>query len=190
MSSTSSNVLSPVLSDSTGHYTAQAIAQAYNVSDSTIRNRWFNWLKKVAPESLLKTSKGYTELAHSLFDEFSQVEKGDRAVWVADAKARYAQEWETAGVIDGELMPAEVGGMLALQQTQTAEIALAVAQQLADLEAMIDQVNTAELNLSETELRTATARGQQRAIVLHQAELQAELQTTNLLRQRRLAHGQ
>ena len=94
------------------------------------------------------------------------------------------------GVIEGELMPDEVGGMLALQQTQVQTIELSVAQQLADLEAMIDQVNVAEVNLSDAELRAATARGQQRAIALHGAELQAELQTTNLLRQRRLNCGQ
>ena len=190
MNSTAQDVLSHVLSDKTGHYTAQSIAEAYNVSDSTVRNRWFDWLKKVAPESLLKNGKGYTELARSLFDEFAQVETRDRADWVANAKARYSQEWETAGVIDGELMPSEVGGVLALQQTQATEIELAVAQQLADLESMIDQANVAEVNLSEAELRAATARGQKRAIALHQAELQAELQTTNLLRQRRLANGQ
>jgi hypothetical protein len=173
-----------------GHFTAQELSEAYNVSDSTIRNRWFTWLKKVAPETLLKTPKGYTALARSLFDEFSLVKPGDRDAWVTKAKAHYSQEWATVGVIEAELMPDEVGGMLALQQTQVQTIELSVAQQLADLEAMIDQVNAAEVNLSDAELRAATARGQQRAIALHGAELQAELQTTNLLRQRRLNCGQ
>lgn len=168
------------------HYTAQELAEAYNVSDSTIRNRWFDWLKKVAPETILKTSEGYTALARTLFDEFSEVKPKGRAQWVSEAKAKYSQEWGTVGVIEGELMPDEVGGMLALQQTQVQSTELAVAQQLAELEAMIDQVNLVEVNLSDAELRAATARGQQRAIALHGAELQAELQTTNLLRQRRL----
>lgn len=175
-----------VSANSSGHFTAQELSEAYSVSDSTIRNRWFTWLKKVAPETLLKSRHGYTALARSLFDEFFLIEPRDRADWVISAKARYSQEWETVGVIDGELMPEEVGGVLALRQTQTASLELAVAEQMAKLEAMIDQVNAAELNLSETELRSATARGQQRAITLHQAELQAELQTTNLLRQRRM----
>lgn len=171
---------------SSGHFTAQELSEAYKVSDSTIRNRWFTWLKKVAPETLLKTRDGYTALARSLFDEFSLIKPCDRTDWVTSAKARYSQEWGTVGVIEGELMPEEVGGVLALQQTQVQSMELAVAEQMASLEKMIDQVNAAELNLSEAELRSATARGQQRAIALHQAELQAELQTTNLLRQRRM----
>ena len=190
MNSTYSDVRQDVLSDVSahrgGHHTAQSIAQTHNVSDSTVRNRWFAWLKKVAPESLLKTQQGYTDLARTLFDEFAQIEKCDRSQWVTDAKARYAHEWASAGVIEGELVPEEVGSVLALRQTQTTALELSVAEQMANLEAMIDQVNMAEVNLSDAELRAATVRGQKRAIVLHQAELQAELQTTNMLRERRL----
>ena len=186
MNSTYWDVLSDVTAHSSGHHSAQSIAQAHNVSDSTVRNRWFDWLKKVAPESLLKTKQGYTDLARSLFDEFAQVEKCDRNAWVTEAKARYSHEWASAGVIEGELMPEAVGDVLALSQTQTANIELAVAQQLQGLEQLIDQVNAAENNLSAAELKAAVARGQQRAVMLYQAELQAELQTTNILRQRRM----
>ncbi|NEP15444.1 MAG: hypothetical protein F6J97_00905 [Leptolyngbya sp. SIO4C1] len=186
MHSTQPNVLPNVSAHTGGHHTAQAIAQAYNVSDSTIRNRWFSWLRKVAPEPLLKTKQGYTDLARSLFDEFAQVETCDRDAWVTDARARYSQEWSSAGVIEGELMPEEVGSVLALRQSQTTDIELAVAQQLQSLESLIDQVNAAEENLSQADLKAAVARGQQRAVMLYQAELQAELQTTNALRQRRI----
>ena len=199
MNSTDSRTRADMQAHATARYTAQEIAQTHNVSESTVRTRWFEWLVKVAPAELLKDDRGYTELARTLFDEFADISNDcdspkerlrQRKSWVTDAKTRYSHEWASAGVIEGELVPEEVGSVLALRQTQTIEMELAVAQQMADLEAMIDQVNMAEVNLSETELRAATARGQKRAIVLHQAELQAELQTTNLLRERRLGGGQ
>ncbi|MBE9068606.1 hypothetical protein IQ260_18325 [Leptolyngbya cf. ectocarpi LEGE 11479] len=194
MNSTYSDVRQDVLSDmsahSGGHHTAQSIAEAYNVSDSTIRNRWFPWLKKIAPESLLKSGKGYTDLACTLFSEFAEVKHCDRKSWVTDAKTRYSHEWASAGVIEGELMPEEVGNVLALRQTQTNELELSVAQQLQSLESLIDQTNTAESNLSEADLKAAVTRGQQRAVMLYQAELQAELQTINSLKQRRMGGGE
>ena len=190
MNSTYSDVRQDVLSDvaahTGGHHTAQSIAQAHNVSDSTVRNRWFGWLAKVAPESLLKTRQGYTDLARTLFGEFADVKTCDRNQWVIDAKARYAHEWATAGVIEGELMPEEVGNVLALRQTQTNELELSVAQQLQSLESLIDQATTAESKLYEADLNASDTRGQKRAIEFQQAELQAELQTTNMLRERRL----
>ncbi|NEP58687.1 MAG: hypothetical protein F6K31_16995 [Symploca sp. SIO2G7] len=186
MNSTNPHTLADIQAHTSAHYSAQEIAQTHNVSASTVRMRWFDWLIKVAPAELLKDDQGYTELARTLFNEFAEVKTCDRKSWVTDAKARYSHEWASAGVIEGELVPEEVGSVLALRQTQTTALELSVAEQMANLEAMIDQVNTAEVNLSETELRAATARGQQRAIALHQAELQAELQTTNLLRQRRM----
>ena len=194
MNSTHSDVRQDVLSDvaahSGGHHTAQSIAEAYNVSDSTVRNRWLPWLRKIAPESLLKSGKGYTDLARTLFGEFAEVKHCDRNAWVTDAKARYAHEWESAGVIEGELMPEEVGNVLALRETQTNELELSVAQQLQSLESLIDQANTAESNLSEADLKAAVTRGQQRAVMLYQAELQAELQTINSLKQRRMGGPQ
>ncbi|MEL7510136.1 MAG: hypothetical protein AAFN42_22635 [Cyanobacteria bacterium J06554_1] len=194
MNSTHSDVRQDVLSDmsahSGGHHTAQSIAEAYNVSDSTIRNRWLPWLKKIAPESLLKSGKGYTDLARTLFGEFAEVKHCDRNAWVTDAKARYAHEWESAGVIEGELMPEEVGNVLALRETQTNELELSVAQQLQSLESLIDQANTAESNLSDADLKAAVTRGQQRAVMIYQAELQAELQTINSLKQRRMGGPQ
>ena len=194
MNSTHSDVRQDVLSDmpahTGGHHTAQAIAEAYNVSDSTVRNRWLPWLKKIVPESLLKSGKGYTDLARTLFGEFAEVKHCDRNAWVTDAKARYSHEWESAGVIEGELMPEEVGNVLALRETQTNELELSVAQQLQSLESLIDQANTAESNLSEADLKAAVTRGQQRAVMLYQAELQAELQTINSLKQRRMGGDQ
>ena len=186
MNSTDSRTLSDIQAHIAAHYSAQQIAQTHNVAESTVRTRWFEWISQVAPANLLKDERGYSELARTLFDEFAKVERCDRKQWVADAKARYSQEWASAGVIDGELMPEEVGNVLALSQTQTTNIELAVTQQLQGLEQLIDQVNAAENNLSEAELKAAVARGQQRAVMLYQAELQAELQTTNILRQRRI----
>ena len=172
-------------------YTAVQIAERLEVSEATIRNRWFEWIEKVVPEPLLKQSKNqYTQLALELFSKFSTVERCDRNQWVIDTKAHYAQEWASAGVIEGELMPEEVGNVLALRQSQTTELELAVAQQLQSLESLIDQANTAESNLSEADVKAAVTRGQQRAVMLYQAELQAELQTMNALKQRRMQGGQ
>lgn len=162
----------------------------HNVAESTVRTRWFEWINQVAPIELLKDARGYSELARTLFSEFAEVKLCDRKSWVIDAKARYAHEWESVGVIEGELMPEEVGNVLALRETQTHELELSVAQQLRSLEALIDQANTAETNLSEADLKVAVTRGQQRAVMLYQAELQAELQTINSLKQRRMAGGQ
>lgn len=104
-------------SDTSGQrapYSTVCLAQELKVSESTLRKRWFEWLLKVAPEPLLKMEGGYTELARTLFHEFSKVKQRDRKAWVTDAKARYSAEWSSAGVIDAELMPDEVGGTLAL----------------------------------------------------------------------------
>ena len=190
MDSTQSNVTPDVLENiqphTGGHYTAQQIAGAHNVSDSTIRNRWFEWICKVAPSALLKDKEGYTELGRTLFEEFASVQVCDRESWVEQARSRYSTEWESVGIFEAELVPEEVGQVLALRNTQTNALQASVAAQLAAIEEMIDQVNTAELDLSEADIQAATARGQKRAIALYQAEMTAELQTTNLLRQRRM----
>lgn len=186
MNSTDPRTLADIQSHASARYTAREIAQAHSVAESTVRTRWFEWISHVAPANLLKDGRGYSELARSLFGEFAEVEKCDRKSWVTDAKSRYSHEWASAGVIDGELMPEEVGNVLALRQTQTTDIELAVAQQLQGLESLIDQANTAEDNLSEADFKAAVVRGQQRAVKLYQAELQAELQTINALKQRRM----
>ena len=185
MNSTNPRTVADIQAHATAHYTAQEIAQTHNVAESTVRTRWFDWIRQVAPAELLKDDRGYSELARTLFGEFAGVKLCDRNQWVIDAKARYAREWESAGVIEGELMPEEVGNVLALRESQTNELELNVAQQLQSLEALIDQANTAETNLSEADLKAAVTRGQQRAVMLYQAELQAELQTINSLKQRR-----
>lgn len=190
MNSTDPRTLADTQTHALARYTAQEIAQSHNVAESTVRTRWFEWINQVAPAELLKDGQGYTELARTLFDEFSTVERCDRKSWITEAKARYSQEWASAGVIEGELMPEEVGSVLALRQTQNVELELAVSSQLQGLEALIDQANAAEGNLSEAELKAAISRGQQRAVQLYQAELQAELQTINALKQRRMGGNQ
>ncbi len=186
MNSTYSDVLSDVSTHTGGHHTAQSIAEAYNVSDSTIRNRWFPWLKKVAPESLLKSGKGYTDLARTLFGEFAEVKHSDRDDWVADAKSRYSHEWSNAGVIEGELMPDSVSSALALRQTQNGMMQQSIAQELADLEAFVDQLAVTEADFSEAELASFQAAGQRRGMMRYKLELQAEMDTYSQLKQRRM----
>ncbi|MEA5464504.1 hypothetical protein [Leptothoe sp. PORK10 BA2] len=190
MNSTNSHTLADMQAYTAARYTAQEIAQTHNVAESTVRTRWFDWIRQVAPAELLKDDRGYSELARTLFGDFAGVKLCDRNQWVTEAKARYSHEWESAGIIEGELMPEEVGNVLALRQTQNHELGLSVAQQLQQLESLIDQANTAEGNLSDADLKAAVTRGQQRAVMLYQAELQAELQTINSLKQRRMGGGQ
>ncbi|MDJ0704689.1 MAG: hypothetical protein QNJ46_15505 [Leptolyngbyaceae cyanobacterium MO_188.B28] len=170
----------------TAHYSAKQIADQLQVGESTIRTRWFEWLKKVAPEPLLKDKQGFTELARSLFAEFAQVEKGDRPQWVADAKARYAQEWGSAGVIEGELMPDQVGGALALLNRRNSSLQQSLETELADLEAFVQQVNEAEADFSQAELEAFRTSGAKRGIVRFKIETQAELEMLNTLRQQRM----
>ena len=61
-----------------GSYTAVQLGEQLGVSDATIRNRWYQWIVQVAPEPLLKRGSTYTELARTLFDEFSRVKHADR----------------------------------------------------------------------------------------------------------------
>lgn len=171
-------------------YSGVRLAEELKVTESTIRRRWLKWLLKVAPESLLKTEGGYTELTRTLFHEFAKVEQRDRKNWVVDAKARYSEEWASAGVIDGELLPDEVGGILALMQTSNLTSQGDIDAQLADLSTFIDQANAAEANLTDQELQAYKQAGVQRGIARFKLETQAELQTLNHLRQQRMQGGQ
>lgn len=170
-------------------YTAQQIADRYpdlQPKEVTIRTRWYQWLTRVAPEPLLKTSQGYTDLAAALFDDFVQcckVGSTKPELWVQDAKTRYAQEWEAAGVIDGELMPPEVGGQLALAQSKLSEMTLTGTEEKESLLNLIQQTKSARANLSATELETAKQRGINRAVAKLTVELKAELETEAQLRQ-------
>ncbi|NEP19299.1 MAG: hypothetical protein F6J97_20790 [Leptolyngbya sp. SIO4C1] len=178
--------------DSSGQgapYSAVQLAEELNIGDSTIRKRWFQWLLKVAPEPLLKTADGYTELARTLFHEFAKVDQRDRKNWVTDAKARYSAEWDSAGIIEGELMPPEVGGALAILQTANLTTQAAIDQELADLDGFIDQLNEAEANFSAQELATFKLAGVKRGAMRFKIEAQAEAQTYNHLRQQRMQGG-
>lgn len=172
---------------STGvHYTAKQLSEEYSIASATLRNRWFPWLKKVAPEQLLKTSDGYTELARTLFSELKDVDSSERSAWVADAKSRYAPEWESAGVIEGELMPEEVGGVLATLSNQQTSAELAIKKDLEDLDEFINSVKQAEASFSEAELASFRTNGAKRGIARFKIETQTELEVYNRLQQQRL----
>jgi hypothetical protein len=173
-------------------YSIQDVAKRYpdiGVKEVTIRTRWFEWLRRVAPERLLKDGGRYTALAVELFDDFAQRvkrERMDSKAWVEDAKHRYSHEWSSAGVLDGELMPEEVGNALAILQTQGSALQTAYQQELADLQAFVDQVNTAEDDFSEAELQRFKTQGALRGVKRFKVETQAELGAYNALRQQRM----
>ncbi|MEM9807808.1 MAG: hypothetical protein AAF959_21280 [Cyanobacteria bacterium P01_D01_bin.56] len=172
---------------STGaHYTAKQLADELDIASATLRTRWFPWLIKVAPEQLLKTSEGYTELARTLFAELKDVDPSERSAWVPDAKHRYAPEWESAGVIEAELMPEVVGGVLATLNHQQTSAELAIQQDLDDLDAFITDVRQAETNFSEAELASFRTTGAKRGIARFKVETQTELDVLNRLRQQRM----
>jgi Asp-tRNA(Asn)/Glu-tRNA(Gln) amidotransferase C subunit len=173
-------------------YSAQRISQRYpdlKVKEVTIRTRWFPWLLKVAPEPLLKMKNGYTDLAVLMFDDFAQKVKRDgmkSEAWVEDAKARFSQEWGNAGVIEGELMPEEVGGALATLQTQGNNLQQAFQAELEDLQAFVDQLNEVDEDFSEAELQMFKAKGAMRGVKRFRVETQTELEIYNQLRQQRM----
>ncbi len=194
MNSTPTDVSPHVLTDiephTGGHYTAHQIAETHNVSDSTIRNRWFEWICKAAPAELLKDKEGFTELGRTLFAEFAEVKTCDRDTWVTDAKSRYAQEWSNAGVIEGELMPDSVSSALALRQTQNGMMQQSIAEELADLENFVDQLAVTEADFSDAELASFKSAGQRRGMMRYKLELQAEMDAYGQLKQRRMGGNQ
>ena len=172
-------------------YPAHAIASRYPdiaPSEVTIRTRWFEWIAKVAPEQLLKTEKGsFTELAAELFDDFAQAVKRDKMKpdqWVAAAKSRYSQEWESVGIIEAELMPDEVGGTLALMTTQNSTLETKNQQENELILELITQLGTATTNISEAERRQWAANGQARGQERFKTEVINEQATYNDLRQK------
>ncbi|MEM9808151.1 MAG: hypothetical protein AAF959_23030 [Cyanobacteria bacterium P01_D01_bin.56] len=189
MNSTDPRMIADIESHTSARYTAQQIAQAHNVGESTVRTRWFEWLLKVAPAELLKDRAGYTELARTLFEEFADVRHCDRNQWVTDTKIRYAPEWSNAGVIEGELMPDSVSSALALRQTQNGMMQQSITQELADLEAFVDQLAVTEADFSDAELASFQAAGQRRGMMRYKLELQAEMDTYGHLKQRRMQGG-
>lgn len=173
-------------------YSSKQIAERYpdiNVKEVTIRTRWFEWLRRVAPEPLLKSGHLYTDLAAELFDDFAQKVKRDRMdskAWVEDAKARFSHEWGSVGVIDGEFMPDEVGNALALLQTQGSSLQTQLAAEMADIEAFVEQLGDVEDDFSQAELDMFRAQGAMRGVRRFKVEVQAELGTYNLLKKKRM----
>lgn len=164
------------------HYSAKDLAKELGIGDSTLRTRWFEWIVQVAPEELLKDKQGYSPLARQLFIEFSQVAKNQRKAWVTEAKARYAHEWGSVGVIDGELMPPDVGGALAkITQKNSAITKDNQSKKLALLD-LIEQVKTAEANFSEAEIKQHKAAGVKRGLEQFKLETQAQISTVSELR--------
>ena len=176
----------------TKHYTAQQLADDHpdlNPKPVTIRTRWISWAEKVAPKRLLKVEQGYTELCRTLIGDYAQRVKRDGLsadVWVDEEKARFSQEWEPHGIIDGELMPDEVGGALATLQTQGTALQHQLASKLDQLNEFVEQIADVEANFSKAELQTMRAKGAIRGVQRFKVEMQSELQTYNQLRQQHL----
>jgi len=190
MNDTTYDMLTHQVQHASRTYTAQEIADAHNVKSVTVRTRWYDWLKKVAPETLLKTEDGYTELANTLFSEFAGVDIKERHAWVADAKERYAREWQSVGVIDCEVMPDNVGNALALIQTNLNSSNENLSLELFQMEDFIQQLNTADADFTQAEAESWAAAGARKAVAQFKTEEVARAQTLNALRQQRMQGGQ
>ena len=165
-------------------YSSGDLAQELGVGESTVRTRWFEWIAQVAPSSLLKESRGYTELARTLFHEFAEIEKRDRQQWVNEAKTRYTEEWSSVNIIEGELVPAEVGGALAAVQQNNSDLAALLATEMEEAIAFGDQLENIEADFSAAELEEMKMQGALRGVKRFKIMKQAELQTFTQLRQR------
>lgn len=80
------------LEDTSTLFTATALAEENKVASSTVRTRWFTWIRKVAPEGVLKQNGRYTALAQLLFANYRvEVTSGDKkaAAWVEETKQVY-----------------------------------------------------------------------------------------------------
>jgi hypothetical protein len=173
-------------------YTAQQIADEHGVKEVTIRTRWFNWLLEVAPEPLLRDKSGFTELGRSLFSDFAQRVKTEGMKsrdWVVDAKARYSQEWASAGVIEGELLPPEVGGALATLQTKAGSLQQKGQELIERLQRLNEQASVTSTDFSQGEINLYRARGAVRGMERFEIEVTAELETYNKLKQQFLETG-
>ena len=171
---------------STARYTAHGIAQELEIGDSTLRTRWFAWISQVAPPELLKEGNKYTELARTLFTDFSKVAKNERDAWVAYAKQKYSHEWGIAGVLEGDLLPAEVGGTLAKISKQNAASDIEITGLKLKLGGLIDQLKEAESDFSDAEIAKFTKRGVKRGLQQFKLETTAQLETVNKLREQLL----
>ncbi|MEO0884669.1 MAG: hypothetical protein AAFY54_01890 [Cyanobacteria bacterium J06648_10] len=189
MNNTTINISPHDVQHTSRTYTAQEIADAHNAKSVTVRTRWFKWLEKVAPTALLKTDQGYTELANTLFFEFAKVDIKERHAWVADAKERYAREWQSVGVIDCETMPDNVGNTLALIQTNLETSNQNLSLELFEIGDFINQLNEADADFTQAEAESWAANGARKAVAQFKTEEVARAQTLNALRQQRIQGG-
>lgn len=156
-------------------YCSDELASELGIAESTLRTRWFSWLQKVAPVELLTMEGGYTELARSLFSEFAQLpsKKKAREQWVSEAKQRYSREFMPSGVTpDG--VPNELGGALALLQSQGNALQSAADAQLLELQALISQQAQMEAEFDAAEIAAMRAAGAKRGVMRFQIETQEE----------------
>ena len=178
------------------HYSAQDIADEHPdlaPAEVTVRTRWFAYLTQVAPEELLKDKQGFTELAHSLLEDFIQRVKREGMnpkEWVSATKSRYAHEWESAGVINAELMPQNVGGALATLQNTGNSLQAQIASELAQLQEFVGQVQAVEDDFSEAEIELFRAKGAMKGVKRYRIETQAELEVYSQLKQQSLNNQQ
>ncbi|MGB3495221.1 MAG: hypothetical protein WBA57_21000 [Elainellaceae cyanobacterium] len=156
-------------------YTAAELATELAIAESTLRTRWLPWIQKVAPVELLVNDSGYSELARSLFCEFSTLptKKANRQRWVSEAKERYSREFMPNGLTP-EGVSGELGGALALLRDQGSQLQTAADEQLAELQALIESQSQVEAEFDEAEIAAMRAVGAKRGVMRFQIEAENE----------------
>ncbi|NJO76147.1 MAG: hypothetical protein HC833_21785 [Leptolyngbyaceae cyanobacterium RM1_406_9] len=139
------------------------------------------------PNATTENGQGkFTELGRDLINNYAQRVKREGVNpedWIVEAKSHYSHEWESEGIIEGELMPEEVGGALAQMRQGTSSMEGKIASKLAKLKEFKQQLGTARSNFSEAERKQFQSRGVMRGLERFELETEAELATYNQLRQ-------
>ena len=156
-------------------YTSHELAGLLRIGESTLRTRWLPWLQKVAPIELLVTDAGYTDLARSLAQEFSELpkKKTDRERWVSTAKERYSREFLPNGVTP-EGVSDELGGALALLRNQGSDLQTAADDQFQQLQQLIESQAQVEAEFDDAEIAAMKATGMKRGVMRFKIESEAE----------------
>lgn len=157
-------------------YTAKQIAAECGVSDASVRNRWYPWLLQAVPERYLKTSKGYTFKAYSLFLDYrDRVSNGTMPPneWVAEVKRNHAKEWSENAPQQGRDQVPE-GSRITFSQTALAVRGDSLLDEVIDVE--FRQLDTTAIDAQTEQYGLVTSDLMQalEAKALNQAEFFAD----------------
>lgn len=158
-------------------YSTNFLADELGVGPGTIRSRWYGWIKQIAPEALLKSDQGWSELARTLFAEFKQVPKSERKKFISDAKARFSPEWGPAGITECELMPESANNALALISQGNVNLSAALEASMQAAIELSQALDFNQANIDQAEIERWQIEGAMKGIARFQITSTAAAQT-------------